>query len=780
MTQKKLKRLALTMALVVPTSLTPDYTPPCEANSVANSEYAGGSSDYRDWIHFNPTKFKPAERLVPSAGLLPIKSQIFSRGNPTFPHDPTRANVVFGRGQESLPTEIYAKAFDILSIKNKFFQAPAAGDFRAITVEGKSITLYGTTAYTPLSNLAFVGNPVQVAPFNPTRIFYQENDMWPSVIYGEPGQEIAVAGQKLTVPASGKKVFAIFDKNGRFKGLSSEESKSGKNETDGSKQENKQTEKSATEHSAADKTATEKASKTSNEKSAEKSTAEKTSTEKSATEKSVTEKTAAEKSAAEKSAAEAAAEKAAAEKAAAEKAAAEAAAKSAAEAAAKSAAEAAAKSAAEAAAKSAAEAAAKSAAEAAAKSAAEAAAKSAAEAAAKAAAEAAAKAAAEAAAKAAAEAAAKAAAEAAAKAAAEAAAKSAAEAAAKAAAEAAAKAAADKAAADKAAADKAEAEKAANQPFSQPVSANVCWFNDTNFKPIVRGDVSGTVTANLSDTTIDKDIGGGVRAIGSIKTEQANGVTTKTLIIKEFRRPGQLGPCNPQLQIPLKTIKDPEKPKEQQPVAHKSRPKKGTIDPAHEDFYKKICDAYDRLPESVKKWLDDHNYQIIVDLKIPEAAGPTWGCHREGEIHMGYQFGGSGSDQLITEQQIDLYSGLTHEIGHSIDDAYNLSSGKDFDSAYQLDKSGMNANNKATLDQYKDGGGSGANNYANEGPGEFGKNTTKGKQEVAADLLSYIMGANSHRPNDVSNGYAHVRETLLNNPVVAGFEGSMQTNSKLQ
>lgn len=132
---------------------------------------AVGSANSRDWQHFNPQKFSPPERLVPAAQVAPSKSGSFEKGVPSFPHDPTHANVIYGRGKDHLPTAIYAKAFDVLEIGGKLFQAPAAGEVKHISVAGEAVAIYGTTVYTPLPNTAMVANPVQVRPFDPSRVF---------------------------------------------------------------------------------------------------------------------------------------------------------------------------------------------------------------------------------------------------------------------------------------------------------------------------------------------------------------------------------------------------------------------------------------------------------------------------------------------------------------------------------------------------------------------------------------------------------------------------------
>ncbi|MBX9573579.1 MAG: hypothetical protein K2X77_32050, partial [Candidatus Obscuribacterales bacterium] len=299
-----------------------------------------GSANPFDWLHFNPKKFPQGKRLVPEAECSTSKTSMFSHGTPTFPHDPTRSNLIFGRGRDKLPTEIYAKAFDVLQISSKLFQAPAAGESKAITVNGESITIFGTTWYTPLPNKSYVANPVHISPFDATRVFYKDKDVWPSVIYGQPGEEISIAGHKVRIPAAGKIATVVFSSDGKLKSSPSSgggEKAASESNSSSSTGSPKSSDSSSSGQSNSGSSATANSSSASGSSgsasdgsargargvSAEKAAAEKAAAEKAAAEKAATEKAATEKAAAEKAAAEkAAAEKAAAEKAAAEKAAA--------------------------------------------------------------------------------------------------------------------------------------------------------------------------------------------------------------------------------------------------------------------------------------------------------------------------------------------------------------------------------------------------------------------------------------------------------------------------
>lgn len=175
------------------------------AHLSANMHAYAVTSEKIDWLNFDPYNFKPAGKLVPNPLLTPKKANSYLK-RPSFPSDPKRSNLIYGRGPKSLPTVIYAKAFDVLLIANKYYQAPAAGESKFLTLNGQSVVIYGTSFYTPLKDLRLVANPAQISPFDPNRVFYKENDVWPSVIYGEPGKTISIAGKTFTVPAAGQSV----------------------------------------------------------------------------------------------------------------------------------------------------------------------------------------------------------------------------------------------------------------------------------------------------------------------------------------------------------------------------------------------------------------------------------------------------------------------------------------------------------------------------------------------------------------------------------------------
>lgn len=211
-------------AVLLILSLSLGFSAPLSFAS-ADANHEVGTANPRDWQHFNPKKFEQPKRLVPAELLAPAKGKFFGSGTPMFPHDPTRTNIIFGAGKDKLPTEIYAKAYDILQIGSKYFQAPAAGESRHISIDGASVTLYGTTWYTPLQNAAYVGNPVQISPFDPTRVFYADKATWPSVIYVEPGKDIVIANQKFHAPGPGETVELRFSKEGHYLGSSKDGAK---------------------------------------------------------------------------------------------------------------------------------------------------------------------------------------------------------------------------------------------------------------------------------------------------------------------------------------------------------------------------------------------------------------------------------------------------------------------------------------------------------------------------------------------------------------------------
>lgn len=177
-----------------------------------------GNANPKDWASFNPAKFKQAKKLVPAANIVVPGAAVFDNP-PFFPNDPTFANVIFGRGQKDFPTAIYSKAFDVLNIGGKLFKTPRAGQVKRIVVDKQSIAVYGTTWYTPLPDNRFVANPVRVAPFDPTRVFYNEKDLWPRVIYGPAGQKVKIANQEVEFPGPGESLEVVFTADGRCKNV---------------------------------------------------------------------------------------------------------------------------------------------------------------------------------------------------------------------------------------------------------------------------------------------------------------------------------------------------------------------------------------------------------------------------------------------------------------------------------------------------------------------------------------------------------------------------------
>lgn len=159
-------------------------------------------SDPNDWRRFNPKHSKG--EVIPSAALIPDELMIYKEGSPSFPHDPSKTSMVFGRGEKYHPTEIYAKAFDPVMVDGKPVSAPAAGQSIEFELPDKGkVALWGTTCYTPLSDTRCILNTLGVAPFNPNRIFFTSSNGASAVIYGDPESSIMIMGQYQSFPAGG-------------------------------------------------------------------------------------------------------------------------------------------------------------------------------------------------------------------------------------------------------------------------------------------------------------------------------------------------------------------------------------------------------------------------------------------------------------------------------------------------------------------------------------------------------------------------------------------------
>ncbi|MBX9573707.1 MAG: hypothetical protein K2X77_32720 [Candidatus Obscuribacterales bacterium] len=75
-----------------------------EGNTPLTRTADSSNTNPNDWLHFNPYRYQPAIRLVPSPSATERQANIYS-SFPSFPHDPSQANIVYGRGKKSLPTD---------------------------------------------------------------------------------------------------------------------------------------------------------------------------------------------------------------------------------------------------------------------------------------------------------------------------------------------------------------------------------------------------------------------------------------------------------------------------------------------------------------------------------------------------------------------------------------------------------------------------------------------------------------------------------------------------
>lgn len=158
-------------------------------------------SDPYEWHYFNPKHSKG--EVIPSAAVLPDELTSYKDGAPSFPHDPSRNSLIFGRGEKFHPTEIYAKAFDPVIVEGNPVAAPAAGRSLDIKLTDKStVTIWGTTCYTPLSDTRSIVNVLSISPYDPNRIFYTSADHHSVVVYGEPDSTVMIMGRYMGFPAA--------------------------------------------------------------------------------------------------------------------------------------------------------------------------------------------------------------------------------------------------------------------------------------------------------------------------------------------------------------------------------------------------------------------------------------------------------------------------------------------------------------------------------------------------------------------------------------------------
>lgn len=687
----------------------------------ANTESipSGGNVNPHDWAHFNPYKFEPANKLVPSSADNDRAANSYLN-SPTFPHDPTRQNVIFGRGKDSLPTAIYAHAHEILQIASKYYQAPAAGESKTLVINGESITLYGTSVYTPLQDNRYVANPAQLSPFDPTRVFYKEKSTWPIVIYASPGQQISILGQKFTVPGPGQKQELIFGadgklKNGAVSAGSNVKGSSGSDHAAGAGG-------AGAGAGAGNNSATSagNGSGTGNNSGGGGSGTGTVNSNTSANTSGSTASTGSGSSSGGSTSGSAGGMKT------------------------KPDAEAV-RIAQEEAARKSQEEATKRAQEEATKKAQEEAAKKAQEEAQRA----------------------------------EEARKTEQE---KQAAEEAAKQAAQEEA-NRQAAEEANAEKAAEQAAQKRKDENNKWS--------ITDEPNGAKEQSKQQKCIWGFSGHPMRGDKNAKWDPlkfcCNGIPPEFARVDvnlRVSRPdnafsnmqGLIKYKEQDIVLILSTLTMDGKqrqssefdPKECLLFAkklHKSRPKQGS---ASDEFYQKVVDAYNELPEKVKQWLDDHGYSIRAD-----EYGPTdsYAAHREGEIVLGEKYTEQGQERQ-TDKFVDIFGALAHEIGHALDNFYQFSSSDAFKAAYDRDVT-SNLHGR-DMSSYREGSDQSTNAYLNNGAGEDGKPTTRGKQEVAADLMSRLMGAGGGRAGDVSAAFSNTYNSLNSNTSASQYVGTRQ------
>lgn len=668
----------------------------------------GGNANTNDWAHFNPYKFHPADKLVPSSSVTDQDANTYRKGSPTFPHDPTKQNIVFGRGKDSLPTAIYARAHEILELAGKYYQAPAAGETKTIVVNGESISIFGTSVYTPLPDNRYVGNPAQLSPFDPSKVFYKDKSAWPAVIYASPGQQITIAGQKFTVPAAGQKTELIFGADGKLRNGSGSGGGSGSTKSSGSGSEHgagSGSTGSGSTGSGSGSGSTASGSGGSTESSS--GTRASGGGSESGSGGSSGVKTKPDEEAAKKTAEEAA--------------------KKAAEEAAKKAAEEAAKKAQEEAAKKAQQEAQK--AEEARKAEQE---RQAAEEAAK-----------------------------------------------KAAQEDANRQAAEEANAERAAEEAAKRRKDENSKWSitddptgakeQSKQVKCIWGfsghpakGDKNAKWDPLQFYCNGIPPEFARVDVNLRVSRPTNAFSNMQGLVKYKDQDIVLVLASLTMDGKQKQASDF--DPKECLLYPKK-------LHKSRPKQGS---AGDEFYQKVLDAYDGLPEKVKQWLDDHGYKITAD-----EYGPTdsYAAHKEGEIILGEKYTDQGQERQ-TDKFVDVFGALAHEIGHALDNYYQLSSSDAFKAAYDKDvASNMHGRD---MSSYREGSDQNTNAYLNNGPGEDNKPTTRGKQEVAADLMSKLMGAGGGRASDVSSAFSNAYSALNSNSVASQYVGTRQPSGGLK
>lgn len=161
------------------------------------------TDDPADWKHFQPMTYSKLKSLLPSPTI--GGPNLLYNDGVSFPDDPVKGNLVFGRGKNNVPTTVYATGNSPILLGGKVFIAPKAGKSEAVQVNSQQVTIWGTSVYTPLPDLSLAANVAQLIPFDPDHVFYLDRTGWPGYVYEKAGSTLYIAGKQITVPAAGKR-----------------------------------------------------------------------------------------------------------------------------------------------------------------------------------------------------------------------------------------------------------------------------------------------------------------------------------------------------------------------------------------------------------------------------------------------------------------------------------------------------------------------------------------------------------------------------------------------